>query len=284
MKDKEVYLNELKSLKENISHKIMEAIHDLEAKNLKKIEKKIKKASQKIALGIIKATLKNENKFSSKSALSFSNLAPLKKIKVKNLKKNPGPGSSKPVVTNSLLRPKRGRPFLASPINSDTPIPKLKNQKSPIKEVSDRNSGKYKSNEVSLNSLDSNLPISNETTGKPFENKKLIKKSLENKNSKKIELSTKKKEPSMAKFIANSPERADKLISTPNKSKIESISKRGRPFKSSASPTKLLPNSADNSLRPQIKKRTKNPSKPIPSKIIEEKVENLDKSQINPEA
>ena len=92
MKEKEMYLADLRSLKENISNKIMEAIQDLEAKNLKKIEKKIEKASQKIALGLIKASLKNAELLTRKITNAIGS-----------------PGSPK---SGNTLGTKRGRPSL----------------------------------------------------------------------------------------------------------------------------------------------------------------------------
>ncbi len=93
MKDKEMHLADLRSLKENISHKIMEAIQDLEARNLRKIEKKIEKASQKIAMGLIKASLKNTKSFTSTVVSTVPPIAP----KNRN--------------SNGTDTPKRGRPF-----------------------------------------------------------------------------------------------------------------------------------------------------------------------------
>jgi hypothetical protein len=101
MKDKEIYLSDLRSLKENISNKIMEAIQDLEAKNLKKIEKKIEKASQKIALGLIKASLKNAELLTKKLTQTNVSSTPVKQPDTSPIKRRGRPSATK--VKKDLL-------------------------------------------------------------------------------------------------------------------------------------------------------------------------------------
>jgi len=130
MKEKEIYLADLRSLKENISNKIMEAIQDLEAKNLKKIEKKIEKASQKIAMGLIKASLKNAELLTRKITNAIGPIhstkgnvqgAPKKRGRPSlNTKKENLPGFESSTLktileNNSKVLRKRGRPSKSSP-------------------------------------------------------------------------------------------------------------------------------------------------------------------------
>ncbi len=132
MKNEEAYFSDLRSLKENISNKIMEAIQDLEAKNLRKIEKKIEKASQKIALGLIKATLKKAEQLSKTLGQDFPPLTQSKKLKELRfdlISKKSRNEKARSLTQKSLLKTslkgkdnplnlprKRGRPSKASQI------------------------------------------------------------------------------------------------------------------------------------------------------------------------
>lgn len=133
MKEKEIYLADLISLKENISNKIMEEIQDLEAKNLKKIEKKIEKASQKIAMGLIKASLKNAELLTRKITHAIGPIHTYKNAGQNTTKKRGRPslnkahnellglesGSSISNKEGGSMPKKRGRPSKLSLSNSN---------------------------------------------------------------------------------------------------------------------------------------------------------------------
>jgi hypothetical protein len=118
MKDKEMHLADLRSLKENISHKIMEAIQDLEARNLRKIEKKIEKASQKIAMGLIKASLKNTKSF---TPMVVSTVSTIPRMTPKNR------------TPNGTDTPKRGRPFGSTKKSSGNLQNKTATNRTPVR-------------------------------------------------------------------------------------------------------------------------------------------------------